>query len=702
MIMDKFFSFLIKHKNIVIAFFVVLCVSAVFGMGQIGTNFEISAFMPEDANSIRGTEIEEAEFGVATHAYILLEDSENWQVLALKEEISGISGIAAVEWLDDTLDIYTPEAFLSQDALSSYKKGDATILIVAFDETATVEITDSAIDRITSMMAQGEYFGGSPVVMNEMRRLLSDEQPVYLGIAGAILVVLLAVSLSSYLAPLLCIINIGIAILLNYGTNFIVKDEISFLTVAIAAILQLAVSMDYSIFLIHRFEEDLVLMGGDTNKAMVSSMRETLTAISSSAMTDCAGFVALIFMHNQIGADLGIVLSKGVIFSLIVSITFLPCLILATYKAGKKKHRVMMPSLKRLANPLVKYRYLLLLTVVVITAPMVIAGGQQNYYYTTEEFMPNDTPPIEATRKIGETFGTTDTVSVLYEKGMAAYEPQAIEAVQGLANIRDASGMSDSVALGVPESFLPDELKDQFVGENYRRFSVTLARDLDNDDLFAAIGAIRTAAGGILGDVYVAGSYANAADMASTAEWDNMAVELISMAFIFIILLIAYRSLLIPVFLVIVIKAAIYINVGISSFIGQDMIFLTPVIVGSIQLGATVDYAILFTSRYLEFRRKVIDARQAVRDTVRAVSRPMLTSVLTFFFSTLSITIVSSVKATREIASVVGRGALISFVVIICALPALLIAFDKPLMATTLTMRKAGKKGKHETQVTGG
>ena len=664
-------------------------------MGMVDTSFDISTFMPEDANSIRGTQIEETEFGAATHAYILLEDSENWQTLALKEEIAGIRGVAAVDWLDDMLDIYTPEAFLSQDALSSYKKDGATILIVAFDEAAATEMVDSAIGRITDMMMQGDYFGGSPVVMNELRRLIDSEQPVYLVIAGAILVAVLAISLSSYLAPVLCIVNIAIAILLNYGTNFIVRPQVSFVTIAIAAILQLAVSMDYSIFLIHRFEEDLALMGGDTQAAMAASMRETLTAISSSAMTDCAGFVALIFMHNQIGADLGIVLSKGVLFSLIVSITFLPCLILATYKAGRKRHRVLMPSLKLLAKPLVRLRYALLAVVVIITVPLLIGGGKQDYYYTTEEFMPDDTPPIIATRKIGETFGTTDTVSVLYEKDMAAYEPQAIDAVQAIPNVRDAAGMSGSVALGVPDSFLPDALKDQYVGENYRRFSVTLARDLGNDDLFAAIDDIRTTAGSILGDVYVAGSYASAADMASTAAWDNVAVEFISMAFIFVILLIAYRSLLIPVFLVVVIKAAIYINMGVNWMIGQEMIFLTPVIVGSIQLGATVDYAILFTSRYLEFRRKIVDTKQAVRETIRAVSRPMMTSVLTFFFATLSITIVSSVKATREIATVVGRGALISFVVILFALPALLIAFDRPLMATTLTMRAHRSRGKH-------
>jgi predicted RND superfamily exporter protein len=271
---------------------------------------------------------------------------------------------------------------------------------------------------------------------------------------------------------------------------------------------------------------------------------------------------------------------------------------------------------------------------------------------------------------------------------MAAYEPEAAAAVRALENIRDVTALTDSAARSVPDGFLPDALKDQYVGDAHRRFTVTLARDLDNDALFSAIAGIRRTAGNYLGEVYVTGSYAGAADMASTAEWDNTAVEFISMAFIFVILLIAYRSLLIPVFLVVVIKAAIYINVGIGWLTGQEMIFLTPVIVGSIQLGATVDYAILFTSRYLEFRQKTVDARQAIRETICAASRPMLTSVLTFFFATLSITIVSSVKATREIATVVGRGALISYVVILFALPALLMAFDRALMATTLPMRQ--------------
>ena len=692
--MDRFFALLIRHKYIVIAFFVIISVAALIGVSFVETNFDISTFMPEDAGSVAGSSIEETEFSTQRKAYVLLEDKENWQVMRLMEDIEAVNGVENTVWMDDMLDVYTPETFLSSEALESYKRGDATIIIVELEEGEQVE----AIRAITAMMEEGEYFGGRPVVLDELRVMIGEEMPIYLALAGAVLIVLLAVSLSSYLAPLLCIINIGVAILLNYGSNFIVKSEVSFLTIAIAAVLQLAVSMDYSIFLIHRFEEDLELMGGDTRGAMVSSMRETLTAISSSALTDCAGFVALIFMHNQIGADLGIVLAKGVIFSLIVSITFLPCLMLATYKAGRKRHKVLMPSMKRLSNPLVRLRYVLLAVVVVITVPMIIGGGDQEYYYTTEKFMPDDTPPVIATRKIGETFGSTDAVNVLYEKSMAAYEQQALDAVLALPDVRDVAGMSDSVSLGVPDSFVPDELEEQYVGENYRRFSVTLARDLDNDTLFAAIDDIRSTAGAYLGEVYVTGSYASAADMASTAAWDDVVVEFIAMAFIFVILLVAYRSLLIPVLLVAVIKAAIYINMGVNWLTGQELIFLTPVIVGSIQLGATVDYAILFTSRYLEIRRKVVSAKLAVRDTIRAVARPMLTSVLTFFLSTMSITVVSSIKATREIAAVVGRGALISLVAILFALPALLTAFDRPLMATTLSMRAYRKKGKHETK----
>ena len=686
--MNRFFIFLVKHKFFVIAFFLLICIPAFAGIGLVETNYEIATFMPEDANSVAGTNIEEVEFSTSTKGYILLEDEENWEVMALIERIETISGVSGVDWMDDTLDIYTPESFLSEDALAQYKKGNATILIVEFSEGVSQQVTDSAIQEISDLMEQGEYFGGSPVVINELRTLLEQEQFVYLILAGGILVALLAVSLSSYIAPILCIINIGIAILLNYGTNFLVKDQVSFLTVAIAAIFQLAVSMDYSIFLIHRFEEDLQLLGGDVNQAMVSSMQATLTAISSSALTDCAGFVALIFMQNQIGADLGIVLSKGVIISLIVSITFLPCLMLATYKLGKKKHRVLLPSFKKLSGPLVKYRYILLGAVIVILIPMVIASQHQEYYYTTEEFMPEDTDPIIATQKIGEIFGTTNTVNVLYQKDQAVFEQSAIEAIEAIDNIRSVSSISDSVETGVPESFLPDALKNAYIGDEYRRFTVTVEQDLNNDDLFSTIENLRSVAGEYLGEVYVTGSYAGATDMASTSEWDNVVVEFISIAFIFVILLIAYRSLLIPVFLVIVIKAAIYINVGINYMTGEEMIFLTPVFVGSIQLGATVDYAILFTSRYFEFRQKTLDASRAVLQTIQAAIRPMLTSVLTFFFATLSITIVSSIKATREIATVVGRGALISFVVILFALPALFILFDRPLMMTTFQFRK--------------
>lgn len=689
--LDKFFAFLIKHKIIVIVVFAVLSAAAFIGVSQVETSFDISAFMPGNANSVAGSSIEEEEFSTADKAYILLEDKQNWHVLKLKEDIAQLEGISSVEWMDETLDVYTPEAFLSQDALENYKKGNATILIVTFTE-GDEDVVNAAIADIGALMGEGEYFGGQPVVLDELRILIGEEMPVYLMIAGVILIGLLAISLSSYIAPILCMVNIGVAILLNYGSNFMIKENVSFLTIALAAVLQLAVSMDFSIFLIHRFEEDLQKNGGsDVTGAMSSSIRTTLTAISSSALTDCAGFMALVFMQNQIGADLGIVLTKGVLISLITSVTLLPCLILLTYKFGKKSHRVLIPSFKKIAKPLVKSRYVLIVLVIILVIPMILATGRQEYYYTAENFMPEDTKPIVATEKIGETFGMTDAVNVLYKKEMSVYERDAMDAIAKLDHIREVGGLSDNVPIGVPESFLPEAAKDAYVGENYRRFTVTTERDLDNKTLFGTVDAIRDTAGEILGEVYITGGHASASDMASTAARDNRVVELLTMGFIFVILLIAFKSMLVPVFLVMVIKAAIYINIGISYFAGEEMIFLTPVLVGAIQLGATVDYAILFTSRYFEIRHKSVTARQAAIDTISSASKPMLTSVLTFFFTTLSITVVSSIKATVEVSAVIGRGSLISFAVIMFALPALFVLFDKPLRATTWEFRKAKK-----------
>ena len=450
-----FFSFLIKHKFFIIIFFILICIPAVFGIKLVDTNFEISAFMPEDANSMQGSIIEQREFSSGSLGYLLLEDKENWRAEELKRQIEGMDGIEKVDWIGDVLDIYTPEDFLPEEALDQYKKDGSAIMIITFDDEADKSMVDNAIDTISSMIQQGEYFGGSPMVIKDLQNMLGHEQPLYLLIAGGILILLLAVSLSSYIAPLLCIVNIGIAILLNYGTNFIVTDRISFLTVAIAAIFQLAVSMDYSIFLIHRFEEDLLKTKGNTEAAMVSAMRATLVAISSSSLTDCAGFVALVFMHNQIGADLGVVLSKGVIISLIVSLTFLPCLIFATYGLGKKRHRTLIPSFEKAAGPMVKVRYFLLAAVVIILVPTSIGGLEQDYYYTTEEFMPDDTSPIIAANRISETFGTTDKVYVLYKKDMAAFEQQAMDAIDGIDNIRSVDGISNSAETLIPENFCP-------------------------------------------------------------------------------------------------------------------------------------------------------------------------------------------------------------------------------------------------------
>lgn len=689
--MDRFFSFLIKHRIFIITLFVLLCVPAVLGMDRSKTSFDISTFLPKDSNSIEGAKLEEAGFSSGASTYILLENKENWRILELKKAVEAVEGVKKAEWLGDVLDIYKPEEFIPKQALEQYKKGSSEIMIITFSEQMGNQTVDGAVEQIDKLVQQGEYFGGSPVIINELKRMLKSEQPAYLAIAGGILILILMFSLSSFIAPFLCLLNIGVAIVLNYGTNFLVKSQISFLTVAIASILQLAISMDFSIFLIHRFEEDLEKTAG-TNKAMVSALRATLTAISSSALTDCAGFIALMFMQNQIGADLGVVLCKGVVFSLITSLTLLPCLILATYGLGKRKHRVLLPEFKKLSGPLVKYRYALLAVVVAAFIPAFLGGQNQEYYYTSDNFMPGSSAPIIATNKISDTFGTTDTINVLYSIDMAELEREAIEAVESLPNVRSAGGLSGAVDLGFPESFLPDKIKDAFIGGDYRRFSVTLQSSLTNGELFLTIDSIRSACSQYLGQVYLTGSDAAAADMASTAKTDNLTVDLVSIALIFLIVMIAFRSLLVPVFLVLVIKGAIYINVGLNYFTGEQMIFLTPVFVGAIQLGATVDYAILFTSRYFEFRHKAIEPRQAVRETIMAVTRPLLTSMLTFFFATLSITMISSIKATREIATVVGRGALISYTVIMFALPALYVLFDRPLLATTWEFRKRKNK----------
>lgn len=692
--MNKLFAFLVRHKYLVIIFLFFCCGASLLGIPLVKTSFEMSTFMPAGANSVAGSTIENKEFSSCAQGYVLIEGKDNWQAKQLKQRIEAVEGIKTVQWMDDMLDIYKPEDFLSGDVLAQFKKGDATLLIVSFAGADQSDFSETAVNEISSMMEDGAYFGGQPVVLSELRETLKREQGLYLAIAGAILIGILAISLSSYIAPLLCIVNIGIAIVLNYGTNFLLRGQISFLTVAIAAILQLAISMDFSIFLIHRFEEDLKSANGSVNVAMVSSMRATLTAISSSALTDCAGFIALMFMMNQIGADIGIVLCKGVIFSLIISMTFLPCAILATYPLGKRKHRVLMPSLEKLSSPLIKYRFVLLAVVVAALIPGISGSANQQYYYTSDKFMPENTKPIVASEKISDTFGITDTVHVLYKKALASAEPEAAARIKALDSVRNVAAYSDSAAAVVPNAFIPEALRDAYVGDTYQRFIVTMRPGMDNDTLFAAIADVRAAAKAYFGDdSYVTGACASAADMASTADTDNLIVDVISMVFIFIIIMLAFRSLLIPVFLVAVIKAAIYINVGWDFYFGDDMIFLTPVLVNSIQLGATVDYAILFTSRYIEFRRKSDDPKTAIKQAIATATKPMLTSVLTFYFATLSITTISSIKATREIASVVGRGALISFVVIMFALPALFILFDKPLLATTLSLRNKKNRG---------
>lgn len=688
--MKKFWGFILKHKKWIVIFFALMMIPSIIGNIKTEINYDMAAYLPEELNSVKGNKILSEEFGLSDTLYLLLHDKELWDVAELKEELESVRGIDEVTWLNDYTDINVPRDFIPGEIKDQFISGKSTILQIQINSGPQDTSTAITIEKIQEIAGDGAYLGGESVMSYELKQILDKEKIIYFAIGAIAIFILLALSTTSIFEPFVFLLAIGAAIILNLGTN-IIFGSISYMTASIAAIIQLAVSVDYSIFLLHRYREEKE-KNISNESAMISAVSKTSTTVTASGLTTIAGFLALLIMKVSIGRDLGLVLAKGVVFSLITTLVLLPCLLLMLDRLiSRSRHRVFLPRFNLVSKIMIRGRWIFIALVIILIIPSFFASRNLDTYSSLARTLPENASSIETTEKIKEEFSKGEIIYVITSDKDIIREKQLVGRIKTIPAVDSVTGISEIVDTSIPETFIPDELTERFSNSKYSYFLVQLSSGIEDPMTIGAIEKIDDYASQEYDDYYITGEAVLQKDMSQLAAVDLKYVSIMSMVLIAIILAISFKSIILPVILIMVIQLAIWINLSIPFIAGQPVYYLTSIFIYAIQLGATVDYAILLTMRYRE-NLKVYRPLEAMQKTIDNVGRSIFTSALILFAGTAGITLMSKIGTTSELTNMIGRGALISMALIYLGLPALLVVLDKFIGWTTIGWIRSKKK----------
>jgi len=680
--MDRFFGFIIQHRIIVITVFICLAALCVFLMLGVGSNYDLSKYLPAGTESKEGMDILVSEFNYNGTALLMLENKTIVEVLDIKDKVAAIDGVEKVVWLDDIADLKQPVELIDEEVRNNYLVGNDALLQIVFTEEDDSARTYAALDAIRAELGEGAKLAGSAVDSYGLVSVTGDSMVRGILIALAICLVILLVTTESVMEVVLFLFNVGIAILLNLGTN-IIFGEISFMTFASAAILQLAVSMDYSIFLLHRFSQERQTESNPTI-AMVRAVKNTFGSIMSSGLTTVVGFLALIFMSYTIGADMGLVLAKGIVCSLICVLVLLPALAVMSAKAiDKTKHKRLLPSLKKVQRVLGgRVRYVVLAVMGIVCIIGYMAQSQNTYLYSANST--GNRQQIAIDREIDEKFGIRNNFIILVPRGNPEGEFEMAEKLSALDAVSSVQGIYAFVDPSTPLEIVPESLKDEFLSERYSRYIVEVTGSVESEVAFRAVEQIRHIVSESFGEgAYVTGATPVVYDVRSVTEGDFTLVTILSIAFVGFILLVTFRSITIPILLLFVIETSIWINTAVPYFTGTSMVFIGYMVISSVQLGATIDYAILMTSYYRE-GRQTMPKREASEYAVEKAGASIMLSALVFSAAGFVVANVFIQPAMAQLGTLIGRGALLSGFLSIFVLPQLLMLLDKIIDKTTL------------------
>lgn len=682
--MERFAQGVVRNRRLVLILAVLLLIPSVLGAAGTYINYDILTYLPADLESMIGERYLEEDFNMASVSMITVENMSTADTLKLKEEMEQVEGVKSVLWASDLLDVSTPREMLPEDLQKFfYNENGASMLIIQFDNPSAHEITMAAQREIKELLRKNCFIGGMSAILEDTRALVQEEMPLYILCAVGASMLILFLSMKETVVPLLFMVGMIFPILYNFGTNYFL-GEISYITEALATVLQLGVTMDFSIFLLHRFEEEQE-EGADDETAMIHAVQKTFSSISASSLTTVAGFLALCTMRLTLGRDIGIVMAKGVLLGVISTLTILPALIMTFRRSIQKHtHRTFIPKLKRTAGFVVKHRVPLLIVFAVVFIPFAVAQSKTPVYYTITDSLPQDLPGIEGTNRLKEDFGMTTSHFIMVSEDLPPQELQKLSAdLERAEGIHQVLSYEKFLGAGIPESFLPDEVREIFEAGGRRLILANSSYQSGTQEQNRQLEELQKIVKRYDPDGVITGEGAMTKDLIEIADVDFSNVNIVSICVVFLIIALTFRSFSIPVLLVAAIESGIMINLGIPYFTGQTLPFIASIVIGTIQLGATVDYAILMTTRFQEEMNRGENAKEAAFIAVEQCSQSILTSGLTFFAATFSVSLVSKMELLGSLCRLISRGALLSMAVILLVLPALLTVTAPIIKKTT-------------------
>ena len=664
------------------------------GIGYINTrvNYDVLYYLPDEIETMQGQDILVDEFGTGAYSMFICEGMKNKDVAALKEKIEDVEHVSKVVWYDSFSDISVPVEMLPEKIKSALFADDSTMMFIIFDTTTSADETMDAIGDIRKLAGKQCFVSGMSAIVTDTKNLAESEVAIYVLIAVVLSCIVLALTMESYFIPFLFLASIGMAIAYNMGTN-VFRGEISYITKALSAVLQLGVTMDYSIFLVNCYEENKGRFPGEKERAMAHAISNTFKSVVGSSVTTVAGFIALCFMSFTLGKDMGIVMAKGVVIGVLCCVTLLPSMILIFDKAIEKtKHKALLPDFSKASAFITKHYKVWLVLFLVLLYPAIYGNNHTDVYYNIDKSLPADLDSNVANAKLKDTFDMSNIHMVLLENGLEAKEKsEMLEELKKVDGVRWALGMDSFVGPALPDSMIPKDVKKMLRSDKYELQFICSKYETATDEVNNQIAEIQKIVKKYSPGSMVIGEAPLTKDLADVTDVDFRNVNIISVAAIFIIIMIVFKSIFLPIILVAVIEFAICVNMAIPYYQGTTLVFVAGVVIGTIQLGATVDYAILMTSRYQKERGLGKSKKEAISIAHRTSMKSIIISGCSFFAATFGVGLYSKVDMISGITNLLSRGAVISTLVVLLVLPAMFMIFDPIICRTSCGFRKKNK-----------
>jgi len=675
---------IVKLRYIILTVAIALLIPSAIGYINTRVNYDVLSYLPKDIETMKGQDILAEDFGTGAFSMCVVQGMELKDVAKLKEKIESVDHVKEAIWYDSFADLSIPVDILPDELKDAFINGDATMMVVLFDTTMSSDETMEAITQIRRVTQRQAFISGMSAVVTDTRDLSDSETPIYVAIAVALSALVLSITMDSFLVPVFFLLSIGMAVVYNLGSN-IFLGQISYITKALAAVLQLGVTMDYSIFLWHSYKEQQLLTPGDKKQAMANAITATFTSVIGSSVTTVAGFIALCFMSFTLGLDMGVVMAKGVVFGVICCVTVLPSMILIFDRAIEKtSHKPLLPNLNVISEWVTKHYVIFAILFVIIWIPAIIGYKNTEVYYNLDSTLPETLDSIVANKKLEETFEMNATHVLLADSSLDDKSMrEMLDEIGDVAGVKSVIGLDSFVGPMIPKDFIPNDIKEKLDNGTYQMIMIMSEYKVASDEVNAQVDEINAIMDKYDRTAMLIGEAPCTKDLINITDKDFKTVSAVSIGAIFVIILLVFKSVSLPILLVAVIEFGIFINLGIPYYTGTRLPFIASIVIGTIQLGATVDYAILMTNRYKIERYAGAGKKEAITSAHKASIQSVIVSALSFFAATFGVGLYSNIDMISSLCTLMARGALISMTVVIFVLPSVFMIFDGLIIRTS-------------------